>query len=265
VLKKAPNEYIIGSARKVQTTIISHITRRKETEKLMKANKSKTYNFPYPFKAVIFDMDGVLVDSESKYPAAIDRMLEENNFKLTPEQRLSFIGTSSNIIGGWLKEWFPEDERTVDELRDLYTETIYNSLRDDVDGLIEGVEDWILRLRSRDIKTAVASSSSEKSVRYAVKEFGLDKHMDVVLSAKDIKVAKPDPEIFLKAAELMGVEPSECLVIEDSQHGIDAAKAAQMACASFSGAPRLVSEVKGADIDIQRYDTETFNRIFCQI
>ena len=47
--------------------------------------------------------------------------------------------------------------------------------------------------------------------------------MDVVLSAKDIKVAKPDPEIFLKAAELMGVEPSECLVIEDSQHGIDAA------------------------------------------
>ena len=230
----------------------------------MKSNKSKTYSFPYPFKAVIFDMDGVLIDSESKYPAAIDRMLERNNFKLTSEQRLSFIGTSSNIIGAWLKEWFPEDERSVDELRSLYADTIYNSLREDVDELIEGVEEWILWLRSRGIKTAVASSSSEKSVRYAVEEFGLDRHMDAVLSAKDIKVAKPDPEIFLKAAELMGVDPSDCLVIEDSQHGIDAAKAASMACASFSGAPRLVSDVRGADVDIQRYDTETFNYIFGQ-
>ena len=110
-------------------------------QKIDESEQIKDIQLSYPFKAVIFDMDGVLVDSESKYPAAIDRMLEENNFKLTPEQRLSFIGTSSNIIGGWLKEWFPEDERTVDELRDLYTETIYNSLRDDVDGLIEGVED----------------------------------------------------------------------------------------------------------------------------
>jgi len=232
---------------------------------LSKANKSKTYTFPYNFKAVIFDMDGVLIDSETKYPAAIDRMLKENNFTLTPEQRLSFIGTSSTIIGGWLKEWFPEDERSADELRALYADTIYNSLREDVDGLIEGVEEWILRLHNLGVKTAVASSSSEKSVKYAVKKFGLEKHMDVVLSAKDIKVAKPDPEIFLKAAELMGVEPSECLVIEDSQHGVDAAKAASMACASFSGVPRLVTDVKGADIDIQRYDDETFNSIFSRV
>ncbi|MGI6577479.1 MAG: HAD family hydrolase [Eubacteriales bacterium] len=228
----------------------------------MTLNQTNNDVFPRDFKAVIFDMDGVLIDSESKYAIAVDRMLEKNDFKLTPEQRLSFVGTSSTIIGRWLKEWFPSDPRSVEDLQTLYAETIYNSLRSDVDGLIDGVDKWIDELRSRGIKTALASSSAEKSVEYAADRFELRSRMDAVLSAKDIKVAKPHPGIFLKAAELMNVDPSDCLVIEDSQHGIDAANAAGMYCASFSGAPRLFDEVHGADIEIKRYDDETFKRIF---
>jgi len=218
--------------------------------------------FPRDFKAVIFDMDGVLIDSESKYAIAVDRMLERNNFRLTPAQRLSFVGTSALLIGKWLKDWFPSDPRSVEELQALYADTIHNSLCSDVDGLIEGVEEWIDKLRSRGIKTAVASSSADRSVDYAADRFGLRSRMDVILSAKDIEIAKPHPGIFLKAARLMNVDPCDCLVIEDSQHGIDAANAAGMYCASFSGAPRLFDEVRGADIEVRRYDEETFRRIF---
>lgn len=207
-------------------------------------------------------MDGVLIDSESKYAVAIDRMLERNQFRINREQRLSFIGTSAKINAARLKEWFPEDPRSVEELTALYAETIFTSLREDVDGLIDGLDEWIAALRARGIKTALASSSVGEMVDYTTEKFDLRGRMDGILSARDIRVAKPDPEIFLKAAARVGVDPADCLVIEDSQHGINAAKAAGMTCASFTGAPRIFDDVYGADLEIARYDSETFERIF---
>jgi HAD superfamily hydrolase (TIGR01509 family) len=206
-------------------------------------------------------MDGVLIDSESKYAIAIDNMLAERNIKVTREQRLSFIGASPQKIGTWLREWYPGFPYTVDQFRDIYIDTLIFGVKQ-VSSLIDGLDRWIPALRSKGIKTAVASSGPKIIVDEVMTRYGLWDRMDAILSAADILEAKPAPEIFLKAASLVGVPPDKCLVIEDSQNGITAAKAAGMTCAAFTGAPRIFDSVHGEDLTIENYDDPTFVSLF---
>ena len=215
------------------------------------------------YKAVIFDMDGVLVDSESKYADTVSEFFSDVlRVSLTREQRLSVIGASSATNARHIKEWFPDLPYSEGELLHMYAETIFRTMRERVDGLIDGLDEWLGRLRTLGIKTAVATSSPRRVAQYACEKFDLARRMDAVVCGDDITEAKPNPEIFLLAAERIGVEPASCLVIEDSQNGIDAAKAAGMGCAAFTGAQSLLTSVSGMDTEIKAYDSETFERLF---
>ena len=206
-------------------------------------------------------MDGVLVDSESKYPIAIQKMLKRIGANLSLEQRIKFIGTSSRTNAQLIKGWCPHIDMTEDELSDLYAKTIFDTLTG-IDSLVDGLEEWFARLKSEGVKLAVASSSSEVAVGWAAENLGLGAVMDVIVSGNDVKVAKPEPDIFLEAARRLGVPAERCLVIEDSQNGLLAASAAGMDCVEFYGAPGLGNMAKGGRYHIEKYDDANYDLLF---
>jgi HAD superfamily hydrolase (TIGR01509 family) len=130
-----------------------------------------------------------------------------------------------------------------------------------VPGLIDGVSNFLDRLQARGIKMAIGSSSPRQLVDFAVDKFGLSKWMRVIVSGSDAENGKPNPEIYLKCAALLGVEPAECLVIEDSANGIFAWVNAGMRVCAFTGMKRHDFDLNKADFELKEYTTESFNEV----
>ncbi|MDO8683188.1 MAG: HAD-IA family hydrolase [Armatimonadota bacterium] len=179
-------------------------------------------------KGVIFDMDGVLVDSEEFICKAAMRMFEEHGLYVKPEDFLPFVGAGENrYIGGVAEKYgFPIDiER--DKAR---TYEIYGEL---VQGLepLKGAREFIKKCKERGLKLAVASAADKVKVEVNLGLLKLPPDtFDVVVNGLDVEKKKPDPEIFLLAAKKLGISPSECLVIEDAVNGVAAAKAGGFRC-----------------------------------
>lgn len=180
-------------------------------------------------KAVIFDMDGVLVDSEPFICEAAIRMFAEHNLTVSPDDFIPFVGAGEDrYIGGVAEKYgFP-----IDPVRDkARTYEIYGEI---VRGRLEplpGVHDFVSRARERGLKLALASSADLIKIKTNLNEIGIPAEtFDAIVSGLDVARKKPNPDIFLAAAEKIGVAPDECLVVEDAVNGVAAAKAAGMRC-----------------------------------
>lgn len=182
---------------------------------------------------VIFDCDGVLVDSEHVFAEVLSADLADRGLRLTPQEILaSFTGLS-----------MPEVARRAQEMGaglpadwiDLLYETAYERLRLGVP-MVEGVSDVIAALDEAGIPCCVASNGSEEKMRITLGPHGLwDRfHPDALFSAHTLQVAKPDPGLFLAAARAFGIAPEACLVVEDSQPGARAARRAGMGCIGYA-------------------------------
>ena len=180
-------------------------------------------------KAVIFDMDGVLVDSEPFICEAAIRMFAEYNLIVSEEDFIPFVGAGEDrYIGGVAEKYgFPIDI-PKDKAR---TYEIYGEI---VKGRIEplpGVHDFISNARKRGLKLAIASSADPVKINTNLSEIGIPAEaFDAVVSGLDVEKKKPNPDIFLAAAGKLNVLPAECLVVEDAVNGVAAAKAAGMRC-----------------------------------
>ena len=180
-------------------------------------------------RAVIFDMDGVLVDSEPFICEAAIRMFAEHNLIVSEEDFIPFVGAGEDrYIGGVAEKYgFPIDI-PKDKAR---TYEIYGEI---VKGRIEplpGVHDFISNARKHGLKLALASSADLIKIQINLSEIGIASDtFDAVVSGLDVEKKKPNPDIFLAAAEKIGVFPAECLVVEDAVNGVAAAKAAGMRC-----------------------------------
>jgi len=176
-------------------------------------------------KAVLFDMDGVLLDSEAYICHAGIRMFREKGYQVHPGDFLEFTGMGENrYLGGVAeKHGIPfEVERDKSRTYEIYGELVSGKLK-----AFEGVRDFIDRCRERGLKMAVASSADPPKVHINLTEIGIPaSNFGTVVTGVDIEHRKPAPDIFLKAAENLGVDPSECLVIEDAVSGVAAGKAA---------------------------------------
>jgi len=178
-------------------------------------------------------MDGVLVDSESFICKAACMMFAEHGLKVKPEDFLAFVGTGENsYLGGVAKKYgFPIDiERDKKRTYDIYLEIIKGELHP-----LPGAHEFIAKCRRMGKKIAVASSADRRKVEGNLKEINLPyETFDAVIVAEDVTYKKPSPEVFLAAALRLGLDPRDCLVIEDAVSGVEAAKAAGARCLALT-------------------------------
>jgi HAD superfamily hydrolase (TIGR01509 family) len=199
-------------------------------------------------KALIFDMDGVLCDSESVIAVAACRMFKERcGVTVTAKDFEPFIGTGEERYLLGVAEKFgvsltmPDDKN---ELYRLYAEVARTELQP-----IRGVVEFLRVAAAKRIRMAVATSADEFKMDVNLAAIGVEKELFAArVTGEQIQRKKPAPDVFLKAAELLGCAPDECVVFEDAVNGVQAAKAAGMRCvgvtSSFSA--ELLKE-NGAD------------------
>ncbi|MFD1061908.1 HAD family hydrolase [Winogradskyella litorisediminis] len=184
-------------------------------------------------KAVLFDMDGVIVDTEPLHRKAYYKMFDDVGIIVDDELYSSFTGQSTINICKRLVEHFDISE-TPDILVNLKRKHFKYLFENDSDlKLIEGVLDLIKNYHSNKIKLVVASSASMPNINRIFERFDLNQYFIWKFSGADLKQSKPHPEIFIKAAAYTGFKKSECMVIEDSTNGIKAAHKAGIYCVAF--------------------------------
>lgn len=172
-------------------------------------------------KAVLFDMDGVLVDSETFYMNGMFEWLKEKGFKGNIEDTYSIIGTTMETTYMMLSKML-ENKYSIDEIIKFNEEYFkrnpikYNKI------VIDGVVELMEFLKNEGIKMAICSSSPYGNIEYVIKECGFDKYLDYIISGESLKESKPNPEIYLKAVNVLRVKKEDCYIIEDSKIGIQA-------------------------------------------
>ena len=183
------------------------------------------YNGFMKFKAVIFDMDGVLVDTERYYLQRREEFFGGHGISIN---HLSL----SDFIGGNMKDIWPRilrddfDEQAASKLQADYENFKINHLMPYAELLFPDVQEILTFLRQKEVKIALASSSSMLDINQMLDTHQLRSYFDVILSGNDFKETKPNPEIYLTAMSELGVEATESLIIEDSEKGIQAGKSA---------------------------------------
>jgi HAD superfamily hydrolase (TIGR01509 family) len=180
-------------------------------------------------KGVLFDMDGVLVDSEPFICRAAIMMFEELGVKVIPEDFLPFVGMGENrYIGGVAESHgvLINIEKAKSRTYELYEIIVRGKLLP-----LPGSHEFILECSKRGLKLALATSADRVKMDVNLREIGLQKDLfQAIITGLDVENKKPFPDIYLKAAELIGLEPQYCLVVEDAVSGIKAGKSAGCRC-----------------------------------
>ncbi len=212
-------------------------------------------------KTVIFDMDGVIVDSEPVHHYAYVKHFEALKIEVSDEMYASFTGNSTKNIYERLKIAF-NLEANVDELvlskRGLFNDAF--DLKEDL-YLLEGVEELIKDLHSKGMQLVLASSSAYVTIEKIFTRFSLHKYFSHIVSGEDFPKSKPHPAIFIKAAELSNTPVENCIVIEDSTNGIVAAKAAGIYCVGYKSIHSKLQDYTQADLVISNFDELNFEKI----
>lgn len=175
--------------------------------------------------AVIFDNDGLLLDTESVWTRAEQDLFERRGLQFTPAHKRELVGTSAEIAGGILERRLGEPDRAealIDELNDL----VVAELEHGVEAMV-GARDLLEKLKGRGTPIGLVSNSPLRFVRRSLEIVGFHEIFDVVLSAHEVAAPKPAPDPYLEACRRLGVEPGPAVVaLEDSPTGVAAARAA---------------------------------------
>jgi len=178
-------------------------------------------------KAVIFDMDGLLVDSEPLWRRAEQGVFPKVGIQLTAEMCMQTMGTRVDEV---VRHWFkmkPWEGASLEEVEEEIMTSVVDLVRREGEPM-EGVEYVLEFFRARGFRTALASSSSVRLIDAVVDKLGIREGFDVLQSAESELYGKPHPGVFLTTAEKLDVEPMSCLVFEDSFAGMIAGLAARM-------------------------------------
>jgi len=185
------------------------------------------------YSAVIFDMDGVLIDSEPLHQKVGLKMLRDLNIPINKEMFLRFTGTT--VLSMW-EILVKEHNLTQNpvKLTSEYNQQIIENLKVSSDvKLMDGILDVLKNLKDKKIPVALASSSSKGLIDEMLHKFNIEEYFNEIVSGSDVKHSKPHPEIFLMAAKKLNISPSKCIVVEDSTNGTIAAKHAGMFCVGY--------------------------------
>ena len=191
--------------------------------------------------AIIWDMDGVLVNTGEYHYQAWKQTFSELDVPFSKEQfRATFGMNNAGILKLICGENLPPDkeQRISEHKEELFREAVKGKAK-----LLPGVENTLKNFSKWNLKQAIASSAPPKNIEVLVKELEIGKYFDTIISGFDIP-GKPDAGVFLKAARLLNVEPERCVVIEDAVAGVEGAKRAGMKCIAVTttNTPDALSE-----------------------
>lgn len=180
-------------------------------------------------QGVLFDMDGVLVDSESFICKAAILMFGELGYTVTPQDFQPFVGMGENRYIGGVAERYGikiDIEQVKARTYEIYGEIARNNLSP-----LPGSLEFIEKCRNKGLRLALATSADNIKMKINLNEIGLSAGtFKAIITGLDVKRKKPFPDIYLKAAESLGLKPGDCLVVEDAVSGIEAGKAAGCRC-----------------------------------
>ncbi len=184
-------------------------------------------------KGILFDMDGVLVDSEEYIFEATKLMFAEHGIIVNKEDAMPFVGMGENKYVSGIGE---RNGFIVDIVRDkARTYQIYKEITSGKLNALPGVIDFLNLCKSKGLLMAVASSADNVKVRINLSEIGISEDtFQAIVTGEDVENKKPFPDIYIKAATLLNLQPDECLVIEDAVSGIKAGKSAGAKCLALT-------------------------------
>lgn len=212
-------------------------------------------------KAVLFDMDGVIVDTEPLHRKAYFKMFEDVNINVSEALYDSFTGQATLPICRTLCQHYklPETPEYLVSTKRKHFKYLFEN--DSDLALLDGVHNLIKDYHSNGLTLVLASSASMPNINRIFERFDLNKYFKAKISGADLKASKPHPEIFLKAAELAGKHTDQCMVIEDSTNGIEAAKAANIYCVGFKSPHSANQDYSKADRVITSFDEIVFSKL----
>lgn len=204
-------------------------------------------------RTVIFDMDGVIIDTEPIHHHAFFTQFAELGITVSDELYASFLGSSTRNVFQRLKQEFNLPQEVADLL--LRKRELFNQAFDEDAGLdlLPGVRALIEELKAHGVQMVLASSASKATIARVFNRFGLAPYFTHTISGEDFAQSKPNPAIFLHAAELAETPVTECIVIEDSANGVAAAKAAGIYCVGYASPHSAGQDLRLADRVIQDF------------
>ncbi|MDK2946648.1 HAD family hydrolase [Geotoga petraea] len=210
-------------------------------------------------EAVIFDMDGVIINSEPLHYEANQQLFDKLGFSVPMNEYSNYIGISTEKMWEDLRDKYDLNEN-LDTLTDKHRKHTHDFIRKNMNGNeIPGIRKILEELKDKNIKTAVASSSSKDLIETVIKGFDLCQYFDILVSGEEVEKGKPNPDIFIYAAKKLKVNIKNCLVIEDSTNGIKAAKKAGAKCIGFNNPDSHGQDLTKADIVINKFDVLNYD------
>lgn len=212
-------------------------------------------------KAVLFDMDGVIVDTEPLHRKAYFNMFKDLGIEVSEDLYTSFTGYSTKKVSTTLIEKYNLDQSHEDltnRKRVYFKDYFYHDAGFD---LIPGVRKLIEHYYENGIQLIIASSASMVTINMVFEKFGLEKYFNGKISGAELKESKPHPEVFLLAAEMAGEALENCMVIEDSTNGILAAHRANIFCAAYKSEHSVNQDYTLANITVSDYSELELDKI----
>ncbi len=178
-------------------------------------------------RAVLWDLDGTLVDSGDQHWRAWRDTMRVEGVELTYQQFLDSFGQKNDrILTAWLGPGTPIDR--IRRVGDAKEARFRDLARQEGVTVLPGATEWVRRLRRDGWLQAIASSAPRENVDAILRLIGIEQEIDAIVSAEDVRVGKPDPEVFLTAAARLEVPPDRCIVVEDAAAGVEAGRRAGM-------------------------------------
>ncbi len=209
------------------------------------------------FKAVITDLDGIIVNSEPVHFLSFQKMLEmDYGISYTKEDDENFLGTTDQNVFAALKKRYPQIKTPLTDLIRRRTEVFISLFKTQAKPRA-GIGELLNYFKSQNIPLAVGTAASRGVVEFILNSFKFRNFFKTIVCADDLAHGKPAPDTFLEIAKRLNVSPKDCLVLEDSLCGVQAAKAAGMTCIAIPCGPTLSQDLSAADFVLKNLSDVT--------
>lgn len=204
-------------------------------------------------EAIIFDMDGTLVDTEPFNTEIERRLFKLNNLEISEDEHQKYLGVASDAMWNEIAGRYQLQVSVSELIAQSHSESLRYLSEVERIPIMHGVVELLEKLQEKNYPMAVASSSTPEVIDLVLTRTNLKKYFRVIVSAQEAGKSKPAPDVFLLTAQKLGIMPEKCLVVEDSPNGIKAARAAGMICVAYQGPGSNPQKLKEANAIVQSY------------